>query len=101
MAENAVTWSTPVAMSASISAVNTPTYTAKKPQTASTTRSGTARPPSCTGISAVGCTSLTISRRPCFTSSRQRTTLRPPAVEPAQPPMNDANSSSTGNPPGQ
>ena len=57
--------------------------------------------PSLTGTSALGCTSCTTSRWPCFHSSSQRTTFMPPEVEPAQPPMNVDSIRITGSAPGQ
>ena len=59
-------------------------YIAKKPATPSTTRSGTARLASLTGISAFGCTRRFSSATPWRKTISQRMTFMPPLVEPAQ-----------------
>ena len=50
--------------------------------------SGTTRPPSLTGRTARGCSARFSSRRVDRAISRWRTTLGPPAADPAHPPMN-------------
>ena len=81
--------------------VNISTYTEKNPHTASMTRSGTARCPTLMGRTALGWIRRVISRLPCFRMSNRRITFMPPAVEPAQPPVNEPRNNKNGSTLGQ
>ena len=61
---------------------------AKSPRTASLIPSGTIRPPTTKGVTALGCTILKISCKMVRNTTMIRMTFIPPAVEPAQPPTN-------------
>jgi len=69
------------------------TYIEKNPQTDSATLGFKGFFPNLIEFTALGCTSLVISRAPCFARINALMTLIPPPVDPAQAPMNAAVSS--------
>ena len=76
-------------------------YRDTKPHTALATSGFRVRPPSFRGTTERGWISRLSSRRPCLETRYTRTILKPPVVEPAQPPRPEIRIISSGSVPGQ
>ncbi len=87
-AEAALTFSIPIKLSMNVLVMNTSIYRIMNEKILFITSSGTTRSPSRMGRTSFGWSDLNSSRYAYFNINSSRTTLIPPAAEPALPPMN-------------